>query len=141
MKWEKAKDFLMSAKKIDTIVTNKIIEKQQWESIAENITVQLGERVQSSGSKEKMADAINRFVDLEKEINESIAKLISRKKEIISVIEQLPVDQYDILHKIYIQYKDMYDVAEQSGKSYSWAASLHGEALKSVQNILDGEND
>lgn len=56
----------------------------------------------------------------------------------IRTIEQLPENEYDLLHRIYIQGKTMDDVADAYGKTYSWATTVHGRALKRVQNILDG---
>ena len=61
----------------------------------------------------------------------------AKRNEIIGVIEQLPEASYDILHKIYIQGMTLDEVAYARDKSRSWAASLHGTALKHLQDILD----
>lgn len=133
-----AKKYLQQIYKIDMIIQNKMIEKEQWESMATSITAASdGERVQSSGSQQKMADAVVKYVELEAEIDRYIDLLIDTKKEVIRSIESLPAVEYDILHKVYIQYKDLYDVAAEYGKTYSWATTAHGRALKHVQGILD----
>lgn len=132
-----AKEFLKQVKKLDCMITNKLAERDQWKSIALGTSVQLSEKVQTSGSQQKMADAINKYIDIESEINECVDNLIAKKKEVISVIEQLPVDLYDILHKIYVQYYTFYDVADKKDISYSNVTTLHGKALKLVQKILD----
>ena len=132
-----AKEFLKQVKKLDCMITNKLAERDQWKSIALGTSVQLSEKVQTSGSQQKMADAINKYIDIESEINECVDDLIAKKKEVISVIEQLPVDLYDILHKIYVQYYTFYDVADKKDISYSNVTTLHGKALKLVQKILD----
>ena len=134
----KAKEFLKQLKKLDKMIENKQIEKEQWKSIAEGtVSHSEGERVQSSGSQQKMADAVNRYVDIEKEIDSFIDRLIFTKKDVISVIEQLDATEYDFLHKVYVQYLTLYDVAEKYDKSYSWATTVHGRALNRVQTILD----
>lgn len=133
-----AKSYLKQLEKLDTIIKNKMIEQQQWKDIATNVTAHSsGERVQSSGSQQKMADAINRFIDMEREIDDLIDRLVDLKRDIVSVIEQLPVVEYDVLHKMYIQHMTLYDVAEAKGKTYSWVTSIHGRALKNVQDILN----
>lgn len=132
-----AKEFLKQVEKLDCMITNKLAERDQWKSIALGTSVQLSEKVQTSGSQQKMADAINKYIDIESEINECVDNLIAKKKEVISVIEQLPVDLYDILHKIYVQYYTFYDVADKKDISYSNVTTLHGKALKLVQKILD----
>lgn len=136
----RAKNFLQSALKIDKLIENKMYEKAQWKAIATSTTAKCsGERVQASGSKQKMADAVEKYMEIEKEIDSYIDALIEKKSEIIRVIEQLPAAEYDLLHKIYIQRKTFYDFVEENNKTYSSVTTLHGSALKKVQNILDRE--
>ena len=133
-----AKQFLRQLKKIDKMIENKIAEKARWKAIAFGTSAKMdGEKVQSSGSQQKMADAVCRYVDIEKEIDEQIDKLIDTKQDVINVIEKLKPIEYDILHKMYVQYMSLYDVADIYEKSYSWATTIHGRALKNVQAILD----
>lgn len=137
----RAKDFLQSALKIDKMIENKMYEKAQWVAIATSTTANCnGERVQSSGSKQKMADAVEKYMELEKEIDRYIDELVKKKNEIIKIVEQLPAVEYDLLHKIYIQGKTLYGFAEENNKTYSSVTTLHGAALKKVQDILDREN-
>ena len=72
----KAQDYLKQLKMIDVMIDNKISEREHWFSIACNTTAQYGgERVQTSGSKQKMADAVEKFVDMGEEINRKIDEL------------------------------------------------------------------
>ena len=137
----KARDYLNQLEKLDTIIQNKLIEKAQWKDIALGITAHSeGERVQSSGSKQKMADAIERCVDMDSEINALVDKLVDLKREITNVIEQLNAQEYDVLHKIYIQHYSLYEVAEKKDKTYSWVTTIHGRALQKVQVIIDAKS-
>ena len=134
-----AKKYLRQLKRLDTMITNKLIEKEQWKAISIGTTAQMGgERVQASGSQQKMADAVCKYIDIEAEIDACIDRLIDTKKDVISVIEQLNTAEYDLLHKVYVQYITLEDVADMYGKSYSWVTTVHGRALKAVQDILDG---
>lgn len=133
-----AKDYLKQLRKLDIMIQNKLAEKEQWKGVALGITAQMGgERVQSSGSKQKMADAVNRYVDIEREIDEYIDKLIDAKKDVINVIERLDATHYDVLHKRYIQGMSYDEIGYVCGQSKSWATTTHGHALKNVQKILD----
>ena len=137
----KAQDYLRQIEKLDTIIKNKLIEKEQWKSVALGVTARMdGERVQSSGSKSRMADALDRCVDVDREIDRLIDKLIEAKSDVTATIEQLNTVEYDVLHMIYIQGCDFHDVACKRDKSYSWATSVHGRALKNVQRIIDGRD-
>ena len=134
-----AKSYLRQVEKLDARIKNKLIERQQWKDIALGITANIGgERVQSSGGKQKMADAVIRCVDMEAEINSLIDELINTKQDVISTIEKLDSPtEYDVLHKRYIQYLSLQDIADHFHKEYGWATTVHGRALKSVQVLLD----
>jgi DNA-directed RNA polymerase specialized sigma24 family protein len=134
-----AKDFLKQVKRLDTRIRNKLIEQQQWRDIALGITANMeGERVQSSGAKTKMADAVERCVDMEAEIDSLVDELVDTKKEVIQTIEQLrSITEYNVLHMRYIQFLSLQEIADYYGKEYGWATTTHGRALKSVQDILD----
>ena len=134
-----AKDFLQQPKKLDMMIVNKLAEQRQWRDVALGITANMeGERVQSAGTQSRMADAVEKCVDMETEINSLIDSLIETKREVIQTIEKLdsPVE-YDVLHRRYIQYISLQDIADHYHKDYGWATTVHGRALKSLQEILD----
>lgn len=133
-----AKAFLKQYKKLDKLIENKLIEIRRLKEIAENTATGTGgDRVQSSHNPHKIADAIGKYIDLEREIREDIEKLIDAKKDVVSVIEQLKATEYDVLHKMYIQGLSYWDVAEKYDRTYSWATKVHGRAVKHVQDILN----
>lgn len=145
----KAKDFLVQLKKLDKLIENKLSEREHWLSMATSTTAasapETGIRVQSSGNQQKMAAAVERYIDIESDINACIDRLYDEKQKIISVIEQLDLVQYDILHKMYVgvrrnhktHYLSFDEVADEYERSYSWATTMHGIALKNVQKIID----
>lgn len=134
-----AKCFLSQVKKLDLQIKNKLIEKQQWKEIALGITANMdGERVQSSGAKDKMASAVEKCVDMEAEIDGLIDKLIDTKKEVIQVIESLDNPYYyDLLHRIYIQFMSFEEIADHYNRDYTTITTAHGRALKNVQALID----
>lgn len=134
-----AKTFLSQVKKLDLQIKNKLIEKTQWKDIALGITANMdGERVQSSGGKSKMADAIEKCVDMEAEIDSLVDKLIDTKKDVVQTIERLDSPtEYDILHKRYIQFLSLQEIADEYGRDYTTITTAHGRALKNVQELLD----
>lgn len=138
-----ARSYLNQVKKLDLQIKNKLIEKQQWKDIALGITANMdGERVQSSGGKSKMADAVEKCVDMETEIDGLIDKLIDIKKEVIQTIERLDSPtEYDILHMKYIQFLTFEEIAEYYGREYTTITTAHGRALKNVQALLERKNN
>lgn len=131
--------FLEQVKKYDVLIKNKLIEREQWRDLALSVTAHSdGDRVQSSGNLQKMSDAIARCVDMQMEIDVLIEKVVEAKAEVLSVIEQLPPDEYDVLHMRYIQYMTNNEVAEIKGHGAPWASTMHTNGVKNVQRILDG---
>lgn len=136
----KAKDYLKQISKINKMIQNKQIEIEQWQSVASGTVAPVaGERVQSSGSQQKMADAINTYIDIQAEVAADINRLADIKKNVIHTIEQLPEAEYDLLHKVYVQFRTLEDIADDDDKSYSCITTIHGRALKHVQDIIDGK--
>lgn len=134
----KAKDYLKEIARIEKLIENKKEERERWRDIALNITGSYdGERVQSSGNQQKMATAVINSVDLEREIEADILRLYRKRQEIIGVLEELPLQDYELLYSIYVQKKSFVEVAEERGCTYSNITTNHGTALKKVQKIID----
>jgi DNA-directed RNA polymerase specialized sigma24 family protein len=134
-----AQIYLEQVEKLDSIITNKLIEQRQWRDIALGITANMeGERVQSSGAKSKMANAIEKCVDIESEIDSLIDNLVDTKKEVIQTIESLySPTEYKLLHLRYIQYVPLVEIADLWGWEYTNVTTTHGRALRNLQTILD----
>lgn len=134
----KAKEYLQQLKKLNVLIENKLIEIEQWKSIATGTTAcSDGERVQSSSSQQKMADAVAKYLDIQSELDADVDRFIDTKMDVIRTIEELEPTEYDLLHMVYVQFLTLDDVAAKYDKSYSWATSVKGRALKQVQRILD----
>ena len=135
---EKAKAFLKQYIKTARMLDNKKIERQMWEDVSLSTTATLGgERVQTSGNPDRMSNASDNKIDVEKEIDETIEKLAHIQKDILSVIETLPVNEYDVLHKCYIRGMTNVEIADLAGKESSWASANKFKGETKVQQILE----
>lgn len=117
----------------------KLEERQFWHDLSLSITGQMGgERVQSSGSKDKMAQARTVCADMEEDILSQVKILALNSKEVTGVLDQLDnPTEYKVLHQRYIQFKDYNTIADNFHSDYTWATTVHGRALKSVEKILN----
>lgn len=132
-----AKSFLSQIQKFNALIRNKEIEKEIMRGIALSVTAySSGERVQSSGNPQKMANAVEKCVDAEADIARAVDALTEARKSVVSVIEQLPPVEYDVLHRKYVQGQTYEDIADDYGKSYSWATTTHDRAVDKVQRII-----
>lgn len=139
----KAQEFLEQYKTQQTIIVSCWEELAKWKDIALSVTgCTEGERVQSSGSKQKMADAVISYSDIEADRKQQIAEARAIQNEIIKKIARLKEPEYYVLHGVYILGKQFKEVAASRNPpmSKSWATSVHGTALTHLQRILDAEN-
>lgn len=133
-----AKEYLEQIELMDTKINNKLVELYQLRCLTTSITAPTDkEAVQTSGNKDKIGSIVAKIVDLENEINSMIDDFITIKQGCISTIEKInnPL-LYNILHKHYVQYKSLVEIANEENYSYQYIVEAHGSALKAVKNNL-----
>lgn len=134
-----AKAYLSQVRKYDRLINNKLETIASLRSLVTSVTIELkSDVVQSSGTKDKMANTIDRIVDLEREIDADIDQLVNLKREIMSVIDKVedPI-LIDILYKRYFRYEKWEEIAIEMNYSYRQVTRLHGQALQEVRRILE----
>ena len=139
----KAQEFLEQYKTQQTIIASCWEEAERWKDIAHSVTgCTDGIRVQSSGSKQKMADAVISYSDIEADIKQRIAEAKAIQNKIVKTIARLKEPEYYVLHGVYILGKQFKEVAASRtpSMSKSWATSVHGTALVHLQQLLDAES-
>lgn len=136
----KAKEYLNKLKKYDFIIKSKAEEVKRWHDIATNITIrQEGERVQSSGDKDKLGASVSIYVDLEEELLQDIQLFEKARREIIDTLtDVLNGEEYSVCYQHFVIGLDWQAIADNMGKSYRWATSVNGNALAKIQRFLDG---
>lgn len=131
-----AEEYLERIKKIDSMIKNKLRDHARWLEVADGLGgASLGERVQSSRNLHRGSDAIDTYIDLEREIN----ALKQERQRIIETIEQLPSAEYDVIYKLYVEDYTMKEVAYHAGKTYDWVKRHKRSALLMLQTFSDGE--
>jgi hypothetical protein len=137
----KAQEYLRQLKKLDKLIENKLAERDQWFAITTAVTQRLSaDRVQTSSNPHKMEDAVLKLMEVEKELDAAIDAFVDAKREIIATVTKLSETNetyYDVLHKIYVQYCTLDEVADLYKNSRSWVNQTHGRALGFVQRIID----
>ena len=139
----KAITYLKQIEMMDAQIESDLLEITRLETLATKTTATLGnERVQSSGSQEKMADCVAMIVDMRNKLNEDIDKFLSLKMEARELIANAcEPDCCKLLHKRYFHYWTWEKIAFEMGYTYQWVSDgrkgLHGKALWQLQKALD----
>ena len=129
-----AKEYLSQAMYIDQRINSKLEQVTRLRENATNCTATLSDMPRpDTPNQQRMADTIGKIVDLEREINEDIDRLVDLKAEARRAINEVgdPVQQL-ILELRYLCYKPWLEIAETIGYSEATVYRLHGEALKNI---------
>ena len=133
-----AKEYLQQIVYLDSKIEANREKVQRYKEIAEGITSNLSpNKVQTSTSKQKMADAVNNYSDLEKVIQADESK----KQDIIDMIGTLNPYESTVLYKHYVEDKTLWIVSREMSRSYSWVTKVHIAGLRNIQNILNKKTE
>lgn len=135
----KAIEYLSQIKTMDAKINTDIEELAQLEALATKTTSVLGgERVQASGSQQKMADCVAKIVEMKDQINREIDEYIDFKNDARKVVCACDADCLTLVHKRYFQFKTWERIAVEMNFTYQWVSGgLHQRALAQVQRVLD----
>lgn len=129
-----AKEYLSQAMYIDQRINSKLEQVTRLRENVTNCTATLSDMPRpDSPTKQRMEETICKIVDLEREINADIDRLVDLKAETRKAINAVsdPVQQL-ILELRYLCYKPWLEIAETIGYSEATVYRLHGEALKNI---------
>lgn len=136
----KAINYLKQIKKLDSEINTAIEELAELEALATKTTSALGgERVQSSGSQDKMADCVVKIIERKNKLNADIDRLIDLKAEARQLICEACDDVCtELLHKRYFQKKSWEQIAVEMKYTYHWVSGgLHQRALTQLGKKLN----
>lgn len=135
-----AETFLEQYGDITALIKRKQRLKEKAEAQAENITSHLTpDKVQSSGSLQKMAEAVAEALDLDKEIKELFIQKNEVRKLIEGVINQISGKPGEVLYEKYLILNDEDVIAEAIDRTEDTVYRLLNVGKEKVQKILDGE--
>lgn len=137
----KAKEYLEGIKRLDNIINSLIAEYDAIKGMTTKITASSeGDRVQASGSQERMADMVCKMVDCQNSINANIDKYINMRNNILEVVQLLDnADHIAVLYKRYFEFKKWEQIACEIGLGWRGTLKLHGRALNAMDKILNNE--
>lgn len=125
------REYLSQIRRFDKMISNKREEIYNLRSMVYGTSVPMGgERVQSSGDKDKLGSFMSKIVDMEQELKE----MISKRCSIVREIENLEnVDEYDVLAKKYILQKNVKEIASETGKTPRQIFSVTSRAIDNFE--------
>ena len=131
-----AKEYLSQARYLDARINTKIKQLEALNALATSATsVLTGMPHSPNKATSKMADIVDKIVDLQAEINRDIDALVDLKGEMRSKLEMVPAEDYKaILEMRYLCFMSWEQIASNLGLSVPYTYKLHDRALKGFES-------
>jgi hypothetical protein len=137
-----AKQFLRRAYKLNVRIDSKLEQLEHWKSLAFKITSVLKADFVDNGSRPKspMENAVVRIVVAENELNDAIERFINIKKDINETLDLMDNENERILLELrYLCFNSWEEIAVKMNICVSYTFELHKNALKSLNKILESK--
>ena len=132
-------EWLEQVKKLDELINAKLAERQRLIEIATDISAKPIDGMPHSNTgvvSQKMQNAVINLIELEHQIDKLIDKYVDHKQEVVKVLEKLPVKEYAVMHRYYIRYMTLEQVAEDMGYSVRQVLRIKKNSLQNLENVI-----
>lgn len=119
--------YLSQAVRFERMIKNKFSEMTRYQDLITSVSVSTeGERVQSSGSKDKIGEFASRIIDMQNEIQ----ALTVKRDMIINQIEGIEnPDLYQVLYSKYVDGLNLYEIKDVIHCSKTQVYRVHEKAI------------
>lgn len=130
-------DWLTQIKMLDELIDAKIAEREQWMTLGTKITQEMTGMPHAPGVSDKVGNAASKLADLIDETNDLVDKFVDHKQRVCQVLEQLPAEEYGVLHRHYVQYKTLGQIAAEMNYCYMQIWRIKNSGLEQLKDILN----
>ena len=143
MDFHEIKAKLNSVLSTDKLIDAKLVDIEELRRRLQDVkSPSFGDRVQSTKDPDKFTNVINKIIELEKEVNEDIDKLIDNKNACRELIESLESNFYKVvLYKIYFEGKSLRTVADSLSVSVRQIARIRDKAIVQISKNSKNNDD
>ncbi|MBV1758025.1 MAG: hypothetical protein KMY55_09300 [Dethiosulfatibacter sp.] len=127
-----AKEYLSQAYRLDLRINSKIEQVSSLNDLATKCTSVINDMPRNpNGATSAMANAVDKIIDLQSEINNDIETLVNLKQEIVTVIKDIDNLEYQtLLEKRYLCFLSWERTAVDMNYDLRYLHKLHNRALK-----------
>ena len=131
-----AKEYLQQLRMLDIKIRHRKEQVEELRALAmcSGSFASDGDRVQTSGSGDRMSEQVAKYVDLQAEVEEMIRGYTEKKDRIIREIHELSDARYvEVLFKRYVEFKKFELISVEMNYDYTWTKKLHFQALQEFE--------
>ena len=143
MEFEEIKRLLESVLNTDRLIDIKLVEIGELRRRLTDVkSPSFGDRVQGTKDPDKFTDVISKIIELEKEVNFDIDKLVDNKRACRELIESLESNFYKVvLYKIYFEGKSLKTLADSLKMSVRQIGRIRNKAIVQIAKISKNNDD
>lgn len=129
-----AKEYLQQIELLNKKINHRIREAERLHALITGGALTYNpDKIRTSVSRAQ-EERLERYIDMQREINESIEDMVDLKHKIIREIHCIDAGDktatyIEILFRRYIELTPLTKIAEEMGYNYKWLCQLHGFAL------------
>ncbi|MBB6630661.1 MULTISPECIES: DUF1492 domain-containing protein [Clostridium] len=130
----RAKEYLSQAYRLDQRINSKIEQVASLNDLATKATTTISDMPRNPNrAVSTMANAVEKIIDLQAEINQDIDKLVDLKHEIVRTIKAIQNPEYQtLLEKRYLCFMQWEQIAVDMNYSIDNVFKVHKKALNYV---------
>ena len=126
-------EYLGMIEKLNLLINNKILEKEELFTIVTKTTQDNDGMPHASGTSDKVGNGTVKLLEKEAEIDRTIDLFYDLKEEIIGQMQKLPTDEYDVLHKSFVQGMSLTMISKAKGKALNTIKAIRRTGIDNIQ--------
>ena len=127
-------DWLKKVEDLEELIESKLAERAQLWALATKITADIDDMPHGTEISDKVGNIVVKLRTWAEESTAIIEQYIAYKKEVINALEQLPLNEYKVLHRLYIRHLSITDIAEDIGYSKRHTERIKQNGLKILKD-------
>ena len=132
-------EWLEQVKKLDQLIDAKLAERDRLNELATDISAKPFDGMPHSDTgvvSQKMQNAVINLIDLEHQLDKLIDQYVDYKQQVVKVLEGLPDKEYGVMHRYYIRYMTVEQIAEDMGYCVRQILRIKKKALKNLEDVI-----
>lgn len=136
-----AKEYLGRIRDFDRSINRKLDRALALKALALKVTPTLKDAgAMGGGNHDKISSAMDKFMDLNAEIDRDIDRLVAMQDEAYALLGQIRNQKYyRVLELHYLKYQSFEQISVAMDCSRRWAEKLHGRALEVFDRVLKAQ--
>lgn len=133
-------EWLEQVKKLDELIVGKQAEIDRLNELATNMTSKPldGMPFNNTGLvSDPVGNGATNLAMLAAEKQRLLEKYVAHKEMVISTLERLPAKEYGVLHRHYIRYMTLEDIAEDMGYCRQQIWRIKKKALEMLEDVIE----